>query len=161
MFLTRTGIVACPALADQHSYAPCEVVEVAVDVADAVLVVDQVRVHQGVTQDQQAVIAEAQLACRAALQDVGRTVLRAPVDIFIVDVLVTPGAQVESDAPIVVVERTDGRVFTPPAGLRAPDPQDLPASSCPGTIEELRAADDAADTSAIQKSTLSSPRHDR
>ncbi|MCA9850526.1 MAG: hypothetical protein KC461_07770, partial [Dehalococcoidia bacterium] len=111
--------------------------------------------------EQQAVIAEAQLACRAALQDVGRTVLRAPVDIFIVDVLVTPGAQVEGDAPIVVVERTDGRVFTPPAGLRAPDPQDLPASSCPGTIEELRAADDAADTSAIQKSTLSSPRRNR
>jgi len=72
-----------------------------------------------------------------------------------VDVLVTPGAEVEGDAPIVVVERTDGRVFTPPAGLRAPDTQDLPASSCPGTIEELRARDSgaAASTSGVQKST--------
>ena len=105
--------------------------------------------------EQQAVIAEAQLACRAALQDVGRTVLRAPVDVLVVDVLVTPGAEVEGDAPIVVVERTDGRVFTPPAGLRAPDTQDLPASSCPGTIEELRARDSgaAASTSGVQKST--------
>lgn len=93
--------------------------------------------------EQQAVIAEAQLACRAALQDVGRTVLRAPVDMQIIEVLVTPGAQVEADASIVIVERTDGRIFTPPAGIRAPHPQDLPAGSCPGTIEELRAADAA------------------
>lgn len=91
--------------------------------------------------EQQAVIAEAQLACRAALEDVGRTVLRAPVDVQIMEVLVTPGAQVEGDAAIVVVERTDGRVFTPPAGLRAPDAQDLPAGSCPGTIDELKTAD--------------------
>lgn len=105
--------------------------------------------------EQQAVIAEAQLACRAALQDVGRTVLRAPVDLLVVDVLVTPGAEVEGDAPIVIVERTDGRVFTPPAGLRAPDTQDLPASSCPGTIEELRTVDARAATSTTgtQKST--------
>jgi multidrug resistance efflux pump len=106
--------------------------------------------------EQQAAIAEAQLACRAALQDVGRSILRAPVDVQITEVLVTPGAEVEGDAPIVVVERTDGRVFTPPAGLRAPDPQDLPDSSCPGTIEELHAADDQASArqeSASQKST--------
>ena len=104
--------------------------------------------------EQQAVIAEAQLACRAALQDVGRTTLRAPVDLLILQVLVTPGAEVEGDAEIVIVERTDGRKFTTPAGLRAPDPQDLPASSCPGTIEELRAADDgaAAATTGAQKS---------
>lgn len=105
--------------------------------------------------EQQAVIAEAQLTCRAALQDVGRTVLRAPVDVLVVDVLVTPGAEVEGDAPIVVVERTDGRLFTPPAGLRAPDTQDLPSSSCPGTIEELRTLDsgEAASTTGTQKST--------
>ncbi|MGE3960549.1 MAG: hypothetical protein AB7F65_02570 [Dehalococcoidia bacterium] len=108
--------------------------------------------------EQQAVIAEAQLACRAALQDVGRTVLRAPVDLFVVEVLVTPGAEVEGDASIVIVERTDGRLFTPPPGLRAPDPQDLPDDSCPGTIEELRASDEATQDSAIQKSTQSSPR---
>ncbi len=108
--------------------------------------------------EQQAVIAEAQLACRAALQDVGRTVLRAPVDIFIVEVLVTPGAEVEGDATIVVLERTDGRVFTPPAGLRAPDPRDVPATSCPGTIEELHSSDAAQERSGTQKSTQASPR---
>jgi len=104
--------------------------------------------------EQQAVIAEAQLACRAALQDVGRTILRAPVDLFVIEVLVTPGAEVEGDAPIVIVERTDGRVFTPPAGLRAPDAQDLPAGSCPGTIEELQETDADADaTTGALKST--------
>ncbi len=91
--------------------------------------------------EQQAVIAEAQLACRAALQDVGRTVLRAPVDLIIVQVLASAGSEVEPDAPIVVVERTDGRVFTPPAGARAPHVEDLPAASCPGTYEELAAGD--------------------
>ncbi len=107
--------------------------------------------------EQQAVIAEAQLACRSALQDVGRTTLRAPVDLLVLQVLVTPGAQVGGDAEIVIVERTDGRKFTPPAGLRAPDTQDLPASSCPGTIEELHAADSgtAAATTGAQKSTQS------
>src|SRR5690606_17846692 len=104
--------------------------------------------------EQQAVIAEAQLACREALQNVGRATLRAPVDVLIVDVLVTPGAEVAGDASIVVVERTDGRVFTPPAGLRAPDSRDLPSGSCPSTIEELRALDTevAEVTSGTQKS---------
>lgn len=91
--------------------------------------------------EQQAKIAEAQLDCRAALQDVGRTTLRAPVDVVIVDVLITSGAQVDADSSVVMVERTDGRAFKPPAGLRAPSPQDLPPASCPGTIDELRAAD--------------------
>jgi multidrug resistance efflux pump len=91
--------------------------------------------------EQQAVIAQAQLECRAYLQDVGRTVLRAPVDLQIMEVLVTPGAEVGPDDPIVIVERTDGRVFTPPAGLRRPHAQDLPDESCPGTIEELRTSD--------------------
>ncbi len=105
--------------------------------------------------EQQAVIAEAQLACRAALQDVGRTALRAPVDLLVIEVLVTPGAEVEGDAPIVVVERTDGRAFAPPPGLRAPHPQDLPAGSCPGTLEELQEADaaSAAATNGALKST--------
>src|SRR5690606_12141847 len=92
--------------------------------------------------EQQAAIAEAQLACRTALQDVGRTVLRAPVDVIVNEVLITAGAELEADAPVVVVERTDGRVFTPPAGNRAPAIDDLPpGASCPGSIEELRAAD--------------------
>ncbi len=94
--------------------------------------------------EQQAVIAEAQLACRAALQDVGRTVLRAPVDLIIIQVLATSGAELEPDAPVVIAERTDGRIFTPPAGARAPHVQDLPTASCPGTYEELVAADQAA-----------------
>lgn len=94
--------------------------------------------------EQQAAIAEAQLACRQALQNVGRTVLRAPVDIVIIDVLVTAGAEVDADSPIVIVERTDGRVFTPPAGQRAPAPEDLPdGASCPSTIVEFATADAA------------------
>lgn len=93
--------------------------------------------------EQQAVIAEAQLACRAALQDVGRTVLRAPVDLIIIEVRATAGAELEADAAVVIVERTDGRVFTPPAGARAPHVEDLPRASCPGTYEELVAADAA------------------
>src|SRR4249919_4081181 len=39
----------------QRAYAHGQVVEVAVDVADPVLAVDQVRVHQRVAQDHQAV----------------------------------------------------------------------------------------------------------
>jgi len=99
--------------------------------------------------EQQAVIAEAQLACRTALADVGRTVLRAPVDVIVIEVLVTAGAEVEGDAPIVVVERTDGRVFTPPGGNRAPATEDLPAgATCPGSIEEITVSDAAAASAA-------------
>jgi len=103
--------------------------------------------------EQQAVIAEAQLTCRARLQDVGRTVLRAPVDLLVIEVLVTPGAEVAGDTPIVIAERTDGRVFAPPPGLRAPNAQDLPAGSCPGTLDELRQTDAAATTTGALKST--------
>jgi len=67
-------------------------------------------------------------------------------------VLVTPGAVVGPDDPIVIVERTDGRAFTPPAGLRRPAAQDLPDASCPGTIEELRASD-TSDTTATPADT--------
>jgi len=93
--------------------------------------------------EQQAVIAGAQLACRAALQDVGRTVLRAPTDLIIVEVRATSGAELDAGSAVVVVERTDGRVFTPPAGARAPHIQDLPQLACPGTITELAAFDAA------------------
>jgi len=96
--------------------------------------------------EQQAVIAEAQLACRAALHDVGRTVLRAPVDLIIVEVLISAGAEVGGGDPVVIVERTDGRSFTPPAGLRPPAPQDLPDASCPSTLAELESADTASAT---------------
>lgn len=106
--------------------------------------------------EQQAVIAEAQLACRAALQDAGRTVLRAPVDVQVMEVLVTAGASVEPDSAVVVVERTDGRKFTPPAGVRAPHPQDLPNGSCPGNIDELRAADRAAEQASSAASAVPS-----
>lgn len=91
--------------------------------------------------EQQAVIAEAQLACRHALQNVGRTVLRAPVDLQIMEILAAPGAEVADVDPIVIVERTDGRVFTPPAGLRRPAAEDLPDETCPSSIDELQRAD--------------------
>jgi len=94
--------------------------------------------------EQQAVIAEAQLACRHALQNVGRTVLRAPADLQIMEIVTSPGAEVGPDDPIVIVERTDGRVFTPPAGLRRPAAEDLPSTSCPGSIAELQTSDATA-----------------
>src|SRR5690606_10520513 len=82
--------------------------------------------------EQQAVIAEAQLACRHALQNVGRTVLRAPADLQIMEIAAAPGAEVGPDDPIVIVERPDGRISTPPGGLRRPAAEDLPDATCPG-----------------------------
>jgi len=90
----------------------------------------------------QTQIAAAQLACRAAVQNVGRTVLRAPVDSIIRSIDVSAGVELEGDAPAITLERVDGRAFHAPPGQRPPSLQDLPEGvSCPGSIEELQQMD--------------------
>ncbi|MDP2329041.1 MAG: hypothetical protein Q8M79_13265 [Dehalococcoidia bacterium] len=90
----------------------------------------------------QTQIAAAQLACRAAVQNVGRTVLRAPVDSIIRSIDIAAGVELEADAPAITLERVDGRAFHAPPGQRPPSLQDLPEGvSCPGSIEELQQMD--------------------
>lgn len=90
----------------------------------------------------QTQIAAAQLACRAAVQNVGRTVLRAPVDSIIRSIDIAAGVELEGDAPAITLERVDGRAFHAPPGQRPPSLQDLPEGvSCPGSIEELQQMD--------------------
>ncbi|GMU40223.1 MAG: hypothetical protein AMXMBFR23_10890 [Chloroflexota bacterium] len=90
----------------------------------------------------QAAIAAAQLSCRAAVQNVGRTVLRAPVDSIVREINISAGVELEGDAPAITLERVDGRAFHAPPGQRPPSLQDLPPGvSCPGTIDEIQAMD--------------------
>jgi multidrug efflux pump subunit AcrA (membrane-fusion protein) len=87
----------------------------------------------------QANIATAQLACRAAVQNVGRTVLRAPVDSIVRQIDISAGVQMDADTPAIILERVDGRAFHAPPGQRPPSLQDLPEGvTCPGSLAELQ-----------------------
>lgn len=99
----------------------------------------------------QSAIAAAQLSCRAAVQNVGRTVLRAPVDSVVRSIDIAPGLQMEADAPAFILERVDGRAFHAPPGQRPPSLQDLPeGSACPGSIEELQRHDSESGGSGLK-----------